>query len=79
MFSIIEQQQLDESTLVVVTPIPTAETEEEALAIWHEKMAYVMRSALPCHSVVVLRSDGLQIAAGKRTAPENKPEVASEP
>ena len=78
MYIVIEQQQLDESTLVVVTPIPTAETEEEALAIYYEKMSYVMRSALPCHSVVVLRNDGLQIAAGHHTAPKEAPEAAAE-
>lgn len=37
-------------------------TENEAFAKYHSVLAAAAVSALPCHSCVILRNDGIQIA-----------------
>lgn len=38
------------------------ESQEDAEAKWHSVLATAAKSSLPCHSCVILRNDGLQIA-----------------
>ena len=53
-------------------------TENEAFSKYHTVLAAAAVSGLPCHSCVILRNDGLQIAAQhfdhRQPEPEPEPE-----
>ena len=47
-------------------------TQAEAEAKYHSVLAVAAVSALPCHGAVILRNDGLQIAAQAYKREENE-------
>ena len=63
MYHIIEIQT-NGSSSAIVTPIPSAETKNEAESIFHQKLAYAAISEVPFHSVVLIDDRGIVSMSG---------------
>lgn len=71
MYVVYELQTWQDGTMHTIEvpdkghdPAKTDEqNQNEALSEWHNILKYAAISELPCHGAVVLRNDGLQIAA----------------
>ena len=59
MYIITEIQTNSDGTVGVLNF--TAEDRFEAEAVFHEKLAYAARSALPCHAVTLCDNEGHQL------------------
>ena len=63
MYHIIEIQTTDTSS-VVVTPIPSAQNQNDAESIYHQKMSYAAISSVPVHAVVMVNDHGTIVMNG---------------
>lgn len=64
MFIIHETQMLDENTLVPVEPAVVKADYNEAMSVYHSKMASAAVSTVPVHSVYIENEFGVQIESG---------------
>lgn len=57
MYIVLEVQKQLDGTGVVVTPIPTFASKEEAESCWHNKLSYACISQVPIHTVILQDDD----------------------
>ena len=64
MLIIHETQMLNEDTLVPVEPAVVKPTYNEAMSVYHQKMASAAISTVPVHAVYVVNEFGTVIESG---------------
>lgn len=69
MYVILELQTNNGQTQVV-TPIQTAETQNEAMSKWHSILASAAISSVKCHAAIILNERGDFVAKEAYEHPE---------